>query len=89
VLFLTDSSPCAINEKQDLKQEQLETVVPGTDGTPVLVLLGRNKGRMGRLLQRNTQTGLAAIQIGTDPEIHTLSLDDISEYCGPLEMWDE
>lgn len=39
---------------QDLQQSQLETVVPATEGTPVLVLAGALRGKQGRLLKRNT-----------------------------------
>uniref|UniRef100_A0A1D2AB25 KN17 SH3-like C-terminal domain-containing protein n=1 Tax=Auxenochlorella protothecoides TaxID=3075 RepID=A0A1D2AB25_AUXPR len=39
---------------QGLHQDQLETVVPGVEGTPVLLLAGRLRGRHGRLLRRNT-----------------------------------
>ena len=48
---------------QDVHQSQLETVVPGGEGTPLLVLAGKFKGRRARLLQRNTETGLAAVQV--------------------------
>lgn len=74
---------------QDLRQSQLETVVPGTEGTPVLVLRGRHLRRRGRLLQRNTRTGLAAVQLGGDPDIHKFDLDDIAEFVGPMDGWDE
>ena len=49
---------------QDVHQGQLETVVPGTEGTPLLVLHGQFRGRRARLLKRNTETGLAAVQVG-------------------------
>jgi G patch domain/KOW motif-containing protein len=73
----------------DVRQSQLETVVPGTEGTPVQVLVGKYKGQRARLLQRNTSTGLAAIQLMSDMSVHKLSLDDISEYCGPTDGWDD
>ena len=38
----------------DLRQAQLETVVPAAEGTPVLVLAGALRGKRGRLLARNT-----------------------------------
>jgi G patch domain/KOW motif-containing protein len=69
----------------DVRQLQLETVVPGTEGTPVHVVVGKYKGQRGRLLQRNTATGLAAVQFMNDMSVHKLRLDDISEYCGPTD----
>lgn len=73
----------------DVKQLQLETVVPGTEGTPVQVLVGTYKGQRGRLLQRNTASGLAAVQLLSDMSVRKLSLDNISEYCGPTNGWDD
>ncbi|KAI7838635.1 hypothetical protein COHA_007562 [Chlorella ohadii] len=72
----------------DLQQSQLETVVPATEGTPVLVLAGSLRGKRGRLLKRNTETGLAAVQLASDFSLHKLPLDDISEWVGPAD-WDE
>lgn len=72
----------------DLQQSQLETVVPATEGTPVLVLAGALRGKQGRLLKRNTETGLAAVQLTSDFSLHKLPLDDVSEWVGPAE-WDE
>ena len=66
----------------DVRQRQLETVVPKLEGTPVLVLLGKFRGRVGRLLKRNSSTGLAAVQFSSDLSVHKLYLDDIAEYTG-------
>ena len=74
---------------QDVKQSQLETVVPSVEGTPVQVLLGKFSGKRGRLLQRNTTTGLAAVHFTSDLGVHKLSLDDIAEYCGPSDGLDD
>lgn len=74
---------------QDIHQSQLETVVPGDPGTPLLVVAGRYAGQKGRLLQRNTQTGVAAVRFCDDVNIHKLFLDDICQYCGPTDDWDD
>lgn len=73
----------------DLRQAQLETSVPGAEGTAVLVVLGPLRGKRGRLLQRSTESGLAAVQLTSDFTVHKLSLDDISEYTGPTDTWDD
>jgi G patch domain/KOW motif-containing protein len=67
----------------ELRQRQLETVVPSAEGTAVAVLAGPHAGRRGRLLQRNTATGLVAVQFAADLSVHRLSLDDVAEWCGP------
>lgn len=70
---------------QDVRQSQLESVVPAAEGTPLLILHGKLKGRLGRLLQRSTTSGMAAVQLVSDFSVHKLPLDDISEYCGPMD----
>lgn len=35
------------------------------------------------------ETGLAAVQLTSDFSVHKLSLDDVSEYTGPTDAWDE
>ena len=34
------------------------------------------------------ETGLAAVQLSGDSSVHKLSLDDVSEYTGPLDAWE-
>jgi len=63
-------------------QSQLETVVPKKEGTVLLVVAGEKKGERGKLLSRNNETGLAAVQLLGDFSIHKLSLDDVAEYIG-------
>lgn len=35
------------------------------------------------------ETGLAAVQLTSDFSVHKLGLDDVSEYTGPADAWDE
>ena len=34
------------------------------------------------------ESGLAAVQLSGDSSVHKLSLDDVSEYSGPLDAWE-
>ena len=74
---------------QDLRQSQLETVVPSVEGAAVVVLGGPLARRRGRLLQRSATSGMAAVQLTADLTVHKLPLDDVAEYCGPTDAWDE
>ena len=38
---------------------------------------------------RNTDTGLAAVQLSADMSVHKLPLDDISQYAGSADEDDE
>jgi G patch domain and KOW motifs-containing protein len=71
----------------DVKQSQLETVVPPSVGTPLLVLQGggKLKGLKGKLLQRSVEAGVAAVQMVDDLSVHKLSLDDVAEWVGGEE----
>ena len=35
------------------------------------------------------ETGLAAVQLTSDFSLHKLSRDDVSEYVGPLDAWED
>ena len=70
---------------QGVEQEQLETLVPKGEGVRVLVLAGEHRWQKARLLQRNAETGMAAVQLTGDFAVLKLPLDDISEYVGPLQ----
>ena len=70
---------------QGVSEGQLETLVPKGEGTRVMVLRGSLKWQKGKLLQRNADTGIAAVQLTADFSIVKLPLDDISEYVGPIE----
>eukprot|EP00004_Rigifila_ramosa_P024624 TRINITY_DN7200_c0_g1_i1.p1 TRINITY_DN7200_c0_g1~~TRINITY_DN7200_c0_g1_i1.p1 ORF type:complete len:428 (+),score=83.87 TRINITY_DN7200_c0_g1_i1:110-1285(+) len=68
-----------------ISQRDLETVVPRV-GTPVLVVLGRLRGRKGVLLEKNLEKERAVVQLtGDDHDIVTVHLDQLSEWCAPLD----
>ena len=80
-VVLDDTHSCV----SDLKQSQLETVVPKKERAPLLIVGGAYKGQKGTLLSRNIDTGLAAVQLASDFSIHKLYLDDIAEFTGSLD----
>jgi G patch domain/KOW motif-containing protein len=68
---------------QGVRESQLETLVPKGQGIRVLILAGEHRGQKARLLQRNADTGAAAVQLVADFSVVKLSLDDVAEYVGP------
>ena len=76
----------ATNETVDnVQQDQLETVVPRKEGSRVLILTGASKGQKAWLLQRNSNSGAAAVRPTMDPDtILRLAFDSISEYVGAM-----
>jgi len=69
---------------EHVPEHYLETALPKTGGQAV-VLTGPNKWAKGRLLERNSKSSKGSIQVFEDMNIITLPLDDIAEWCGPLD----
>ena len=67
-------------------ERYLETALPKVGGNSI-VLVGdaQHRHAKGRLLERDSSKGQAAIQLFEDMNILTLSLDDFAEWCGPLD----
>ena len=67
-------------------ERYLETALPKMGGNAI-VLVGdaQHIHAKGRLLERNSSKGQAAIQLFEDMNILTVSLDDFAEWCGPLD----
>ena len=66
----------------NVRQDQLETVVPQNEDARVLVVQGQFKGQRARLLQRRKDAQLAVVQFVSDFEVHKLPFDDVSEFVG-------
>jgi len=66
-----------------LPQSMLETVVPKAENGVVAILKGRHRGELGRILSRNREKNLAAVQmIRSSDEIKNFDFDDICEFSG-------
>ena len=67
-------------------QDCLETVVPKQEGTVLLVVRGKLRGKKCKLLQRSTAQGKATVQFTGDMSVKEMRLDDVCEYvCGEDE----
>jgi len=67
-----------------IPERYLETALPKLAGK-VIVLAGPNRLAKGQLLERDTKTSTGVVQVYEDMSVLTLSLDDIAEWCGPLD----
>ncbi len=68
-----------------MSQSALETVVPKTEGSSILIVAGSLMGQKARLLKSNTAEGMAAVQLVSDLTVHRLMLDDVCMYVGSME----
>ena len=67
-----------------IPERYLETALPKPAGK-VIVLAGPNRLAKGQLLERDSKTSTGVVQVYEDMSVIKLSLDDIAEWCGPLD----
>lgn len=61
----------------------LETVIPKAENGVVAIVKGRRRGELGRILSRNREKNVAAVQlIRSSDEIINVDFDDVCEYSG-------
>jgi G patch domain and KOW motifs-containing protein len=65
-------------------ERYLETALPKAGGNAI-VLSGNHRLAKGRLLERSSTSSKGVIQVFEDMNVLTLSLDDMAEWCGPLD----
>ena len=74
----------------DLSQSMLETVIPKSEGSHVMVVHGTHQGLLGEVLRRDKSRCSAAIQLLRDrDQVVTLDFDDICEYMGDVTQEDD
>jgi ribosomal protein S4E len=63
----------------------VETLIPKSDDSVVMIVRGSNRGQIGEILSRDKRSGRATVQILPDKEdILKLDYDDICEYAGDV-----
>ncbi|XP_062975551.1 G-patch domain and KOW motifs-containing protein [Elgaria multicarinata webbii] len=84
-----DTCVCRTEEDRILDgihESMLETVIPRSDTTWVMVVLGEHAGRVGRILRRDKEQSRALVQLQQDEEkLLTLDYDAVCHYVGGSE----
>jgi hypothetical protein len=65
-------------------ERYLETALPRVGGN-ACILTGKHRLAKGKLLERDSRKNRGAVQVFEDMNIVTASLDDLAEWCGPLD----
>ena len=65
-------------------ERYLETALPKVGGN-ACILVGEHRLAKGKLLERDSRKNRGAVQVFEDMNIVTTSLDDMAEWCGPLD----
>ena len=83
----TDRCSCKSEDNNildDVHAKYLETVVPKTKGSYVMILHGKFEGMHAKLLNRNKVDCLASVQLPSNKHITTASFVYIAEFTGEL-----
>lgn len=70
---------------EGLREDMLETLVPKVDGHRVMVVLGPEAGKVGRLLGRDRARSRAMVQLQRDSRLLELHYDAVCQYMGPSD----
>ena len=72
----------------ELRQRDLETLIPKNLGAVVMVVRGKHRFRRGKLLERDSRRSEALVQLMGEPTAVTFSYDDVCEYVGERQAED-
>jgi transcription antitermination factor NusG len=91
VLNLLPGNKCSVVLEEydrvldDVEPKYIETVMPANGGV-VKVLLGPHKGFTGTLMERDNSKGTVQVQLHEDLSIQVLSMDDVAQYFGHVDV---
>ncbi len=69
----------------DVDPKHIETVMPATGGV-IKVLVGPHKGHTGTLMERDNSKGTVQVQLHDDLSIQVLSMDDVAQFFGHVDV---
>ncbi|XP_078455060.1 G-patch domain and KOW motifs-containing protein [Lampetra planeri] len=74
---------------EGIEQSMLETIIPKTDKDYVMVVLGKYKGQVGLILNRDKNNCQATVQLtGQSDQLLKLSYDDMCHYVGEVDEFE-
>ena len=68
-----------------VREAFVETVVPRVEGTLLVVVRGRHRGELCRMVRRMSSEGCANVKFITDFSFHTIDLDYLAAFVGPAD----
>ncbi|XP_054995463.1 G-patch domain and KOW motifs-containing protein-like [Sorex araneus] len=87
-----DTCVCRTDEGQvleGLREDMLETLVPRVEGHRVMVVLGPQAGKVGRLLGWDQAQSRAMVQLQRNSQLLELHYDAVCQYVGPSDIEDD
>ncbi|XP_077609092.1 G-patch domain and KOW motifs-containing protein isoform X1 [Crocuta crocuta] len=83
-----DTCVCRTDQGQvleGLREYMLETLVPKVQGNRVMVVLGPQAGKVGRLLDWDRERSRAVVQLRRENQLLELHYDAVCQYLGPSD----
>ncbi|XP_043427441.1 G-patch domain and KOW motifs-containing protein [Prionailurus bengalensis] len=83
-----DTCVCRTDQGQvleGLREDMLETLVPKVQGNRVMVVLGPQAGKVGRLLDWDREQSRAVVQLQRENQLVELHYDAVCQYLGPSD----
>uniref|UniRef100_A0A8C9D9K3 G-patch domain and KOW motifs-containing protein n=1 Tax=Panthera leo TaxID=9689 RepID=A0A8C9D9K3_PANLE len=83
-----DTCVCRTDQGQvleGLREDMLETLVPKVQGNRVMVVLGPQAGKVGRLLDWDRVRSRAVVQLQRENQLVELHYDAVCQYLGPSD----
>ncbi|MBN3312502.1 GPKOW protein, partial [Atractosteus spatula] len=72
---------------EDVKQTMLETIVPKSESDSIMVVLGKHRGQVGHILQRDKEKCRALVQLERyEEQVFKLDYDAICHYVGGTDV---
>ncbi len=65
---------------EGVTESQVQTALPKSEGGRILVVRGKKKGSVGKLMSRDKQAGRATVRFDEELDYVSVDLDDIAEY---------
>uniref|UniRef100_A0A8D0L7F5 G-patch domain and KOW motifs-containing protein n=1 Tax=Sphenodon punctatus TaxID=8508 RepID=A0A8D0L7F5_SPHPU len=83
IYIVSAAGPCP----KGITEAMLETIIPRKDSDWIMVVLGENAGRVGRILRRDKDRSQALVQLQREEEgrLLTLDYDAVCHYVGGTE----
>jgi len=69
---------------EDVHQQDLETVVPKTENALVMIVHGKYRGHIGKLMKREHKKCRGYVQLLSNKHVTRLDYDFICEYLGSV-----
>lgn len=83
-LKMSTTGSSSSNEVLHVPERHLETALPKVGGN-ACILSGPHRFARGRLLERDSNANRGVVQLYEDMNVVAMSLDDIAEWCAPLD----